>query len=74
MMKDQEAIQMMQRCAHELRDLRSQINNLATKAEAYEVIRDVVNRFSQRGGIVSEDLVWTLEKKIKELQSKPEVV
>lgn len=49
-MDDKEAIRMMQRCIHDIRDLRRQVDVLAPKAEA---------------------IVWTLERKIRELQSKP---
>lgn len=70
-MNDKEAIQMMQRCAHDLREARSQINNLAPRAEAYEVIRDIIRMLPKISQGYGEDLVWILEKKIKELQSKP---
>jgi len=71
-MNDKEAIDMMQRCAHELRSLRAQRDALAPMAEAYEVIRDIVRMASPRsGGAMSIDLIWTLEKRIQELQPKP---
>jgi hypothetical protein len=70
-MDDKEAIQMMQRCAHDIRDLRRQVDALATKAEAYEALRDVIRMFPKQSQCYSEDIVWILEKKIKELQPKP---
>lgn len=70
-MDDKEAIQMMQRCAHDIRDLRAQNNSLAPKAEAYEVIRDIMRLVPKPSQDYGEDIIWTLEKKIKELQPKP---
>lgn len=71
-MDDKEAVQMMQRCVHELRDLRTQHDALGPKAEAYEVIRNIVDLIPKRSQGYGEDLIWVLEKRIKELQSKPQ--
>lgn len=71
-MDDKEAIQMMQRCVHELRDLRRQRDALAPKAEAYDVLQTVVSLLPRPSQGMSEDIVWVLEKRIKELEPKPE--
>ena len=70
-MHDKDAIDMMQRCAAELRELRSQISILAPKAEAYGLLRDLINLLPKQSQGYGEDLIWRLEKKIKELESTP---
>ena len=68
-MHDKQAIQMMQRCAEEIRQLRRINAELAPKAEAYDSIRQVLNLLPQPSQGYGEDLVWRLEKEIAELQS-----
>lgn len=70
-MNDQEAIEMMQRCVHELEDNRRLVARLAPNAEAYEVIRDIIRMVPKPSQGYGEDLVWRLKKKIDELQPKP---
>lgn len=69
-MHDKEAIEMMNRCLHDIEDLRRQRDILAPRAEAYEVIRTVVGLLPKLSQGYSEDIAWTLKKKIKELQEK----
>lgn len=71
-MHDKEAIEMMSRCLQEIEDLRNQREFLSPRAEAYEIIRDVVRMSGTRGGVMSagESISWTLKKKIAELQEK----
>ena len=72
-MHDKEAIEMMGRCVSELNAQRAEIHGLAPQAEAYSVIRGLVELLApKRGGMVSEDLVWRLERKIEELKRKDE--
>lgn len=70
-MNDKEAIEMMQRCRHELISLRRQIEQLAPKAEAYDNIATVLRLLPRPSVGMSEDLVWTLEKRIRELTPAP---
>jgi len=70
-MNDKEAIDMMRRCAHEIRDLRRHRDAIAPQAEAYQVIRAIVGMLPQPSQGYSEDLVWRLEKKIAELEAQP---
>jgi hypothetical protein len=70
-MEDKEAIEMMQRCVHELRSLRSQNLDLAPKADAFDVIKAITFAMAPNRRGYSEDLVWVLEKRIRELQPKP---
>ena len=70
-MTNKEAIEMMQRCAAELRQLRKERDTLVPQAEAYRVMRDIVGLMPQPARGYGEDLVWILEKRIKELESKP---
>jgi hypothetical protein len=68
---DKEAIDMMQRCVEEFRSLRAQIEHLAPLADAYTVLRDVVRLAAPRSGATaSVDLIWILEKRIRELEPK----
>lgn len=68
-MDDREAIQMMQRCVHELRDMRRMNKELAPAAEAFNVIRKIVHVALPESRGASEDLVWVLEKRIRELEA-----
>jgi hypothetical protein len=71
-MTDKETIEMMQRCLHEIEMQRQQINLLTPRADAYEIVSIIARGLSPRqGGMVSEDIVWRLRKKIEELQPKP---
>lgn len=70
-MDDKEAIQMMERCMAEIRLLRNTNNAMAPKAEAFEVISKIMGYLPGRSQGYSEDLVWVLEKRIRELQPKP---
>ena len=70
-MEDHEAIQMMQRCVHELRQLRKDRDALRAKAEAWDILSTVVGLIPGRGISMDEDLAWRLEKHIEELQPKP---
>jgi hypothetical protein len=74
MMDDKEAMDMMHRCVDELTTNRKTIEYLSVRAEAYEVIRDVVRMASPKSSQgYSEDLVWRLKKKIEELKPKPKI-
>lgn len=71
MMLDKEAIEMMRRSIEEIKSLRRQVDRLSPAAEAYDVIRNIVDLLPKRSQGMSEDLVWRLEKRIKELESTP---
>ncbi len=70
-MNDKEAIEMMHRCIDEIETQRRLVERLSPKAEAYEVIRDIVQMGPKQTQGYSEDLIWRLKKKIAELQPKP---
>lgn len=71
-MNDKEAIEMMQRCLHEIEMQRRQIDFLTPRADAYEIVSIVARGLAPRqGGAMSEDITWRLRKKIEELQPKP---
>ena len=77
-MHDKEAIEMMRRCKAEIQDLRSEINRLRPKADAYESVAHILSLLPRQGIGMSEDLVWTLDKRIRETEQsmssvKPEV-
>lgn len=69
-MEDKEAIQMMQRCIDEIKTQRRIVEHLSPRAEAYEVIRDIVRMSPKTTQGYGEDLVWRLEAKVRELESK----
>ena len=73
-MNDREATDMMRRCVSDLKALRAERDQLAPAAEAYNVIRDIVGMAPKRSQVYGEDLVWTLEKRIRELEeaNKPQ--
>jgi hypothetical protein len=71
-MNNAEAIQMMERCKHEIRELRGVVDRLRPKAEAYDNLAAVLRLLPQPGIGMSEDMVWVLDKRIQELQPKPE--
>lgn len=71
-MTNDEAIEMMNRCKHEIMSQRREIEYLRPKAEAYDNLAAVLRLLPQPGRTMSEDLIWTLDKRIRELQPKPE--
>ncbi len=72
-MSNQEAIQMMQRCLSEIQGLRAENDRLRPKADAYDNLAIALHYANPRqGGIMGEDMVWTLKKRIEELQPKPD--
>lgn len=71
-MSNKEAVQMMQRCVTEINGLRAEIDRLRPKADAYDNLAIALHYANpRRGEIVGEDMVWTLKKRIEELQPKP---
>lgn len=68
---DKEAIEMMDRCIVEIKNLRGQIDRLRPKAEAYDNIAIVLNLLPKQSQGYGEDLTWVLQKRIAELQPKP---
>lgn len=71
-MNDKEAIEMMKRASAEIRELRHQIDRLAPKAHAYEVITQILGLLPQRSQGYSEDLAYTLDRRIEELMKGDE--
>lgn len=69
-MHDTEAKQMMQRCVEEIKTLRRINAELAPKAEAYDMLRQVLNLLPQPSQGFGEDLVWRLEKAIKDIDEE----
>lgn len=67
-----EAIEMMNRCKAEIVGLRTMIERLKPKADAYDNLAAIVRMLPQPSVGMSEDLVWTLDKRIRELAPKPE--
>lgn len=64
---NREMVEMMRRCSSEIRDLRAQIAFLKPKADAYDNLASVLRLLPQPPVGYSEDLAWTLDKRIKEL-------
>jgi len=69
---NQEAIEMMNRCKQEIIGMRATIDRLKPKADAYDNLVMVLRLLPQPSIGMGEDLVWTLDKRIRELQPKPE--
>lgn len=66
-----EALDMMNRCKHEIMDLRRQIDRLMPKADAYDKLAIVLGLLPRPGVSMGEDLVFVLDKRMRELQPKP---
>lgn len=67
-MNDREAIEMMQRCMSAIAGLREEVSRLRPRAEAYDVLAQVLSYLPQRSVGMSEDLVWVLDKRIREIE------
>jgi hypothetical protein len=68
---NKEAIEMMNRCKHEIVGLRAVIDRLKPKADAYDNLVIVLGLLPRQGMGASEDLVWVIDKRIRELEPKP---
>ena len=64
---NQEAIEMMNRCKQEILSMRATIDRLKPKADAYDNLVVVLNLLLCPSIGMGEDLVWTLDKRIREL-------
>lgn len=64
---NKEAIEMMNRCKEEIRSLRSVIDRLKPKAEAYDNLATLLRLLPQPSVGMGEDVVWILDKRIREL-------
>jgi hypothetical protein len=74
-MHDKEALEMMDRCLHELLVQRKQIDLLTPRADAYETISIIARGLAPRqSSAMGEDITWLLRKKIEELLPKPQPV
>ena len=69
-MHDHEAIEMMQRCKHEIISLRNEIDRLRPKADAYDPIAQILSLMPRQSQPMGENLVWILDKRIKETEQK----
>jgi hypothetical protein len=73
-MSDKEAIEMMNRCKHEIMNLKATIDRLKPKADAYDNLATLLRLLPQPGVAMGEDMVWVLDKRIRELSAKPAAV
>ena len=64
---NREAIEMMNRCKGEIVRLRATLESLRPKADAYDNLATVLRLLPQPSQGMGEDLVWILEKRIREL-------
>lgn len=69
---NKEAIEMMNRCRQEIIGMRTTIDRLRPKADAYDNLVIVLGLLPRQSIGMGEDLVWTLDKRIQELTPKPE--
>jgi hypothetical protein len=67
-MNDKEAIEMMQRCKHEIITLKRENERLRPKAEAYDSVAQVLALLPRPSQGMGEDLVWLLDKRIREIE------
>lgn len=66
-----EAIAMMNRCKTEIIQLRQVIDRLKPKADAYDNLAAILRLLPQQSIGMGEDLVWVLDKRLRELRSNP---
>ena len=64
---NREAVEMMARCKSEIVGLRETIDRLKPKADAYDNLAIILRLLPQPSQGMGEDLVWTLDKRIREL-------
>lgn len=67
-MNDREAVEMMQRCKHEIISLRNEIDRLRPKADAYDSIAHILSLLPRQSQGMGENIVWTLDKRIREIE------
>lgn len=67
-MTDREAVEMMQRCKVEIVSLRRERDHLRPKAEAYDVVAQILSLLPQPSICMGEDVLWTLDKCIKNIE------
>jgi hypothetical protein len=68
-MNDKEAVEMMNRCRHEIMNLRAHIDRLTPKAEAYDNIAAILRLLPQPSRSMGEDLLWALDRRIREIET-----
>lgn len=68
---NKEAIEMMNRCKQEIISLRATIDRLQPKADAYDNLAIVLHLLPRQSMGMGENLVWVLDKRIRELEPKP---
>lgn len=64
-----EAIEMMNRCKDEILGLRAVIDRLQPKADAYDNLAAVLRLLPQPSVGMGEDVVWILDRRIRELMA-----
>lgn len=70
MMNDTEAIEMMRRCKSEIELLRSNINLLQPKADAYDNISALLGMLPKPRRGHTENMEFMLGRKLKEMEKK----
>lgn len=68
----QEAIEMMNRCKQEIIGMRATIDRLKPKADAYDNLVVVLGLLPRPSVCMGEDLVWIIDKRIRELTPPPQ--
>lgn len=65
-MNRRDTIQMMARCKDEIQEQRNQIERLSPKAEAYDLIKQILGLLPKQSQGYGEDIVYKLERAIIE--------
>lgn len=68
---NKEAIEMMLRCKNEIIGLKATIDRLRPKAEAYDNLATLLRLLPQPSIGMGEDVVWILDRRIRELTPPP---
>ena len=62
-----EAVMMMRRCKDEIVGLRRRVDQLQSKADAYDSIAIILGLLPQPQQVMTEDIVWRIDQRIREL-------
>lgn len=70
-MRNQDIVDMIERCIAEVEGLRRENDRLRPKAEAYDAIAAILGLLPHPPQGYGEDIVWRLRKQADELRAQP---
>ena len=67
-MDDYETLHLLHKCRDELRELRQANREMQPRAQAFEVIAQILDMMPRRTGGMAEDVVWHLDRAIMDME------